>query len=310
MNLSIVIPVHDEEDNVGLLLPRIEEACAPLGATFEVIFVDDASRDRTWERLNALQPSAGELVLVRLMRNCGQTPAMAAGFEVARGDILVTMDGDLQNDPSDIPALLEKMGEGHDMVCGWRKNRQDKLWSRKVPSKIANWLIRKLTRVTIRDYGCSLKAYRRELVRRMRLYSDMHRFLPFIAQQVGASVTDIPVKHHARVHGVTKYGLNRIWKVLVDLLSLKLLVHYYRRLLLWFALMSLPVFAVFAVLLVGSFRAPVETRQVVIGTTVVVGTLGVFIGILGLASELVLKANWREFDRLLVVDDRTGEIQA
>jgi len=310
VNLSIVIPVHDEEDNVGLLLPRIEEACAPLGATFEVIFVDDASRDRTWERLNALQPSAGELVLVRLMRNCGQTPAMAAGFEVARGDILVTMDGDLQNDPSDIPALLEKMGEGHDMVCGWRKNRQDKLWSRKVPSKIANWLIRKLTRVTIRDYGCSLKAYRRELVRRMRLYSDMHRFLPFIAQQVGASVTDIPVKHHARVHGVTKYGLNRIWKVLVDLLSLKLLVHYYRRLLLWFALMSLPVFAVFAVLLVGSFRAPVETRQVVIGTTVVVGTLGVFIGILGLASELVLKANWREFDRLLVVDDRTGEIQA
>mgnify|MGYP002623807555 FL=1 len=307
MDLSIVIPLHDEEDNVPLLYPRIVEACAPLGVTFEVIFVDDCSRDRTWEVMNALEPAAGELVLVQLRANRGQTPAMAAGFEVARGEHLVTMDGDLQNDPSDIPALLA-LAKDHDMVCGWRKNRQDKLWSRKIPSKCANWLIRKLTKVTISDYGCSLKVYKRALVRRMRLYSDMHRVLPFISQQVGGSVTELPVKHHARMHGRTKYGLGRIWKVLADLLGLKVLVHYYRRLFMWFALMALPVFVAFAALLHMSLGAPQETRQTVVAITAVVGTLGLFIVLLGLVSELVLKSEWKEFDRLLVVDDRTGDV--
>lgn len=307
VDLSIVIPLHDEEDNVGLLYPRIEEACAPLGIRFETILVDDASRDATWERMNGLEARAGDLVLVQLRRNSGQTPAMAAGFDLARGDWVVTMDGDLQNDPSDIPALLDECQKGYDLVCGWRKNRQDKLWTRKVPSKCANWLIRKVTGVTVHDYGCSLKAYRRTLVRRMRLYNDMHRFLPFISQQVGARVGEVVVKHHPRIHGRTKYGLSRTWKVLLDLLSLKVLVHYYRRLLIWFVIMALPVLLVFGILTVGSFRAPAANRPVIIGATVVVGMLALFIGALGLVSEIVLRANWKEFDQLLVIEDRTGE---
>jgi glycosyltransferase involved in cell wall biosynthesis len=307
IDLSIVIPVHDEEENVVLLHPRIEEACAPMGIAFEVIFVDDASRDSTWERLEALEPGAGDLVLVRLLRNCGQTPAMAAGFEHVRGRIVVTMDGDLQNDPADIPELVRLIDEGYELVCGWRKDRKDKLWTRKIPSKCANWLIRRVTRVTVHDYGCSLKAYRRELVDRMCLYSDMHRFLPFISQQSGARVGEIPVRHHARVHGQTKYGLSRIWKVLIDLFSLKVLVHYHRHLFVWFVVMSLPVMAVFAGLLYWSFHAPLESRQTVMGTTVVVGSLGIFFGVLGLVSELVLGPHREDLDRLLVIDDKTGE---
>ncbi len=304
--LSIVIPVHDEEENVGILHPRIEQVCASLGVSFEIIFVDDASRDATWERLQALQPVAGDLVLLRLGRNCGQTPAMAAGFETARGRILVTMDGDLQNDPADIPLLLDRCREGYDLVCGWRKDRKDKLWTRKIPSRCANWLIRKVTGVNVHDYGCSLKAYRVDLVRRLRLYSDMHRFLPFVSQQVGARVTEVPVRHHPRIHGRTKYGLGRVFRVLFDLVALKLLVHYCRRLLHWFLLMALPVVAVFLFLLDRSLNGPEEGRQIVIGLTVLAGTLAVFIGLLGLASELVFKTIWREFDQLLVIDDGAG----
>ncbi len=310
MDLSIVIPLHGEEDNVPLLFPQIEAACDPLGIDYEVILVDDVSKDRTWERMNELKPNKCELILVRLLRNSGQTPAMAAGFDLSRGKILVTLDGDLQNDPSDIPALLAEFEKGYEMVTGWRMNRQDKVLTRKIPSKCANWLIRKITGVTMRDYGCSLKAYSRALVDRMRLYSDAHRFLPFISQQVGARITEIGVKHHARVHGVTKYGLSRIWKVLADLLSLKVIVHYYRDLMLWFVLMSLPVWGLFFFMIYASSRAPAEQRAIHIGATVVVGSLALFISMIGLVSDLVLKSNWQEFDRLVVVDDRTGETLA
>lgn len=307
LDLSIVIPLHDEEENVPLLFPRIEEACDPLGIDYEVILVNDASRDRTWEAMNALRPRRCELVLVDLLRNCGQTPAMAAGFDLARGKVVVTLDGDLQNDPADIPALLAECARGHELVCGRRAKRKDKLWSRKIPSFCANWLIRRLTRVRIRDLGCSLKAYRRSLVARMRLYSDMHRFLPFISHQFGARIAEVDVRHHPRIHGRTKYGLSRTWKVLADLLALKVLVHYYRRLFLWFVLMAAPVLLAFAALLWGSFTAPAEHRQVLLGSALVVGSLGLFVGLLGLVSELVLKGEWHEFDRLLLVDDRTGE---
>ena len=305
VDLSVVVPLYDEEENVTLLFPGIEAACASLGVRYEVILVDDASKDSTWERMCELEPGAGELVLARLRRNSGQTAAMAAGFDLARGSVVVSMDGDLQNDPSDIPALVEKCGEGYDLVCGWRKDRQDKLWSRKIPSKCANWLIRRVTGVKVHDYGCSLKAYRQGLVRRMRLYNDMHRFLPFISQQVGARVAELPVKHHARIHGVTKYGLSRVWKVLLDLLSLKVLVHYYRRLLRWFLMMSVPVVAMFLVMLVATLAE--ERPMVFIGVTAIVGSLGIFIAFLGLISEMVLNRNRDVFDGLLVIDSGTGE---
>jgi len=307
MDLSVVIPVHDEEENVIRLFPAIEEACGPLGLRYEVIFVDDKSRDRTWERLCALEPTSAELVLIEFRRNAGQTPAMAAGFDAARGEIVISMDGDLQNDPSDIPAMLERCREGYDLVCGWRKHRKDKLLSRKLPSKCANWLIRRVTGVTVHDYGCSLKAYRRELLQRMRLYSDMHRFLPFLSQRFGARVGEMVVKHHARRFGVAKYGLSRIWKVLVDLLAMKVVVHYYRRMFYWFAFMAAPFFLFAAALLVAMFLAPPASRQVFLGGTVVLGSFALFTLMLGFVSDLVLKGDWSEFDQLLVHETRKGE---
>ena len=304
MELSIVIPVHDEEDNVVRLFPAIEEAVAPLGVPYEVIFVDDASKDATWERLEGLTPTSAELVTIALRRNAGQTAAMACGFAHTRGRVVVTMDGDLQNDPADIPAMLEKVNEGYDLVCGWRKDRQDKLWTRKVPSKIANWLIRKITGDKVHDYGCSLKAYTRPLVLRMRLYNDMHRFLPFISQKVGARVGEMVVRHHARRFGRTKYGMNRTWKILVDLLSLKVLIHHHHSLLRWFVLMSLPLAAIATVLIVGAFRAPAEFTQVLLGSGIVCGCLAIFTAFLGFLSDSAIDA--AQFDDLLVIEPRAG----
>ena len=185
-------------------------------------------------------------------------------------------------------------------------DRQDKLLSRRIPSKCANWLIRRITGVKVHDYGCSLKAYSRSLVKGMRLYSDMHRFLPFISQQVGARVSETPVNHRARVHGVSKYGLNRIWKVLADLLTLKVLVHYHMRLRFWFAIMSVPLFALFLGLLT-AHMVSVHDTYVLLACAVVVGSLGLFVGTLGLLSEMILHDNHEEFDRLLVIDAHTGE---
>ena len=299
--LSVVVPLHNEEENVPRLFPALEEACGPMGVDYEVIFVDDGSTDGTWEALQRLQPGSSRLVCARLGRNSGQTPAMAAGFELSRGDVVVTMDGDLQNDPADIPELVQQCAEGSDLVCGWRRDRQDKLWTRKIPSKCANWLIRKVTGVHIHDYGCSLKAFRRGLVDGMRLYSDMHRFLPFVAQRSGARISERVVRHHARRYGVTKYGLGRTWKVLFDLVSLKLLVHYFRRPLLGFALLALlPVLLGTAVL--WAALAGGTGGTVLFGSGVVLVSMGFFVLLLGLLSDLALRGEWREFEQLLVQD--------
>jgi len=222
LELSIVVPVHDEQDNVGALYQALMPALEQLGRSFEVIVVDDGSRDETYPRLTRLAAADERLKLVELRRNYGQTAAMAAAFDHARGDVIIPMDGDLQNDPADIALLLEKIDEGYDVVSGWRRERKDG-FLRRLPSRIANWLIGRVTGVRLHDYGCTLKAYRAEIVEETRLYGEMHRFLPALAHQAGARITEIPVRHHPRVSGRSKYGLGRTLKVLLDLLTVKFL---------------------------------------------------------------------------------------
>jgi glycosyltransferase involved in cell wall biosynthesis len=205
--------------------------------------VNDGSRDRTLEIATEIARADGRVTVVNFRRNYGQTPAMAAGIEQARGRILVTMDGDLQNDPRDIEFFLAKIDEGYDIVVGWRHNRQDKLISRKIPSRIANWLIGKVTGVPIKDNGCSLKAYRAALIKEIPLYSEMHRFIPAMASIAGPRVAEIKVRHHARQFGQSKYGLSRVYKVLLDLMVIKTVASFTSRPLQWFTLLSLPLLA-------------------------------------------------------------------
>lgn len=233
--LSVVVPLYNEEESVGPLVGAIREALKE-EHSWEVVLVDDGSRDRTVELANALGADDGRIRLVRLARNYGQTQAMQAGFDHARGTVVVSMDGDLQNDPGDIPILVRKLDEGYDLVAGYRQRRQDKLLTRKVPSFVANRLIAWLTGVRIRDNGCSLKAYRRSLLDQLDLYSDMHRFLPALAAATaGARITEIPVRHHARRFGQSKYGLSRIGKILADLLTIKMIASFRERPLALFA---------------------------------------------------------------------------
>ena len=219
--LSVVIPVHDEQDNVGPLYHALRDALDSLGRTYEIVVVDDGSRDETYARLMQFA-SDPRLKLVKLRRNYGQTAAMAAGFDHAQGNVIVPMDGDMQNDPADIGPLLQKIDEGYDVVSGWRRDRQDG-FTRRLPSRIANWLIGRVTGVRLHDYGCTLKAYRAEVVRETRLYGEMHRFLPALAYQAGARITEIPVNHRPRASGTSSYGLGRTFKVLLDLLTVKFL---------------------------------------------------------------------------------------
>lgn len=240
--VSVIVPLHNEQESVRPLYAAIVQAVGQLGRPFEMVFVDDGSTDETAAIVTEIARIDSRLRLVKFRRNYGQTPAMAAGIEHARGEILVTMDGDLQNDPADIEVLLEKMQEGYDIVVGWRHNRQDKLISRKIPSRIANWLIGKVTGVPIRDNGCSLKAFRGDLIKRIPLYSEMHRFIPAMASIAGPRVAQVKVRHHARRYGQSKYGLSRIYKVLLDLMVIKTVATFASRPLRWFALLSVPLF--------------------------------------------------------------------
>ena len=239
--VSIVVPLYNEEDSLRPLYAAITDAVAPLGISFEIIFVDDGSRDATVRIADEIARSDPRVCLVKFRRNYGQTPAMAAGIAQASGDVIVTMDGDLQNDPTDIGALLRKIDEGYDIVVGWRFDRQDKLVSRKIPSRIANKLIAKVTGVPIKDNGCSLKAYRASLIKKIPLYSEMHRFIPAMASIAGPKIAEIKVQHHARQFGQSKYGLSRIYKVLLDLMVIKTVASFTARPMLWFGMLSVPM---------------------------------------------------------------------
>jgi glycosyltransferase involved in cell wall biosynthesis len=224
--LSVIVPLYNEEESVGPLHEAIVGALNPLGMEYEILFVDDGSRDETFRKASELAMKDLRLRVIKFRRNYGQTPAMAAGFDHARGRILITMDGDLQNDPADIPKFLEKIAEGNDIVCGWRHKRQDKLISRKIPSIIANRIIGKITGVPIKDNGCSLKAYRADIIKSVPLYSDMHRFIPAMTSLAGTKVAEIKVNHRARQFGVSKYGISRAYKVIIDLLVIKTLLAF------------------------------------------------------------------------------------
>ncbi|MBE9069913.1 glycosyltransferase family 2 protein [Leptolyngbya cf. ectocarpi LEGE 11479] len=217
--LSVIVPIYNEVENLTNLVERISEILSRESYTYEIVCVDDGSRDGSTDLLQRLATTYPQLKAILLRRNYGQTAAMAAGFEHAQGQIIVTLDGDLQNDPQDIPLLLDRIEAGYDLVSGWRKQRQDAALTRLLPSKIANWLIGKVTGVKLHDYGCSLKAYRSELVLDLKLYGELHRFLPALAFIEGARITEIPVRHHPRRFGKSKYGLGRTFRVMMDLLT-------------------------------------------------------------------------------------------
>ena len=292
--ISIVIPVFNEEDNVQLLYQQIRKVCESLQQSYEIVFVDDGSRDRTFEILEEIHSNDPRLKAIRFRKNYGQTAAMAAGFEFARGEVVISMDGDLQNDPADIPRLLAKMDEGYDIVCGWRKNRQDKLWSRRVPSVVANWLIGKVTGVQIHDNGCSLKAYRASVIKNVTLYGEMHRFIPAMSTLAGARIAEIPVNHHPRRFGKSKYGIGRVWRVALDIITVKTLTGFASRPGLWFAMLGMPAFVLgFSTILVVAVALFSDTlRSWSVPFTC--GLLWVFLGVhflsIGLVAELSLKS--------------------
>ncbi len=293
--LSVVVPMYNEEDSAG---PLVEAVRSALGEAYawELILVDDGSRDRTVERIQALVAADPRVRLVRLARNYGQTPAMQAGFDAARGDVVVTMDGDLQNDPRDIPAVLARLDEGYDLVAGYRERRQDVFLKRRLPSMIANWLIRQATGVPIRDNGCSLKAFRRPVVDQLHLYSDMHRFIPAVAAATaGARITEMPVRHHARRFGQSKYGLSRIAKVLADLLVIIMIRSFRDRPLHLFAGVALVAFllgilSVAASAIAMAYFTPVKATALVFPSVALVwfATAG-YLLMLGLVAEAAVR---------------------
>jgi glycosyltransferase involved in cell wall biosynthesis len=309
--LSVIVPLFDEEANVNPLYRAIVAAVEPLRITFEIVLVDDGSKDATFTRAMTLARSDTRVRVVKFRRNYGQTAAMAAGVEHACGTVLVTMDGDLQNDPADIEQLLAKMDEGFDIVVGWRYRRQDKWLSRRLPSQIANWLIGKVTGVPIKDNGCSLKAYRAAIIKGIPLYSEMHRFIPAMASMAGPRIAEIKVRHHARQFGKSKYGLSRVYKVFLDLLVIKTVASFISRPLLWFTLLSVPaiVFALLAfgytafVLLVrgGNSLLPVA------GSAFIFGACAVMLMSSGAIGELVFKlGDIRERDFARLTERRYG----
>jgi glycosyltransferase involved in cell wall biosynthesis len=224
--VSIVIPVYNEEDNLALLLAKLQ---ALREFEWEAIFVNDGSRDKSGEILDNLAQKDSRIKVIHFLRNYGQTAAMSAGFSHAQYDVVVPLDADLQNDPDDIANLLSKMAKGYDVVSGWRKNRQDATWTRVWPSNLANFIISRITGVQLHDYGCTLKAYKKEILQEVKLYGEMHRFIPAYAAWHGARVTEIEVQHHPRIHGQTKYGLGKTFRVILDLLVVKFLMDYSTR---------------------------------------------------------------------------------
>jgi glycosyltransferase involved in cell wall biosynthesis len=298
-SLSIVAPVYNEERNVEPLVNGISEAVRVLGLPFEILIVDDGSSDSTISVLRGLLPATPELVAIRLRRNFGQTLALQAGLDQARGDAIVTMDGDLQNDPRDIPRLLSELSRGADVVSGWRKNRRDTLLLRKVPSRIANWLIRRVSGIPVHDQGCALKAYRADVVRELNLYADMHRFIAILTMPLGASIREIEVRHHPRIAGHSKYGISRVFSVLVDLFTIQMLTSFRENPLRWFALLGLPFLLTAALT---ALLAVVSNGRIVVLTAIAFLTANTFLTclFLGLLGEFVVDASTRGSDSRLL----------
>jgi len=239
LDLSIIVPFFNEEDNVEGLYARLKKVLGTLGLSYEIIFVDDGSRDRTPEILARLYDEDPGLHVIRLRRNSGQTAALQAGFDFARGEIVVSMDGDLQHAPEEIPLFLAKLDEGYDIVSGWRKRRVDNLFLRKIPSRAANWIMKKLSNVDIHDFGTTFKAYRKEVIKGVQLYGQLHRFIPALISRSGFRITEIPISNIVRQKGKSKYGLSRVRRVFFDLLTVKFIISFIDRPLQIFGLIGL-----------------------------------------------------------------------
>ncbi|HZV45862.1 MAG TPA: glycosyltransferase family 2 protein [Thermodesulfovibrionales bacterium] len=293
MTLSVVIPLYNEEENIQLLHERLRKALDPLAQEYEILFVDDGSTDRSLSLLEKIQADDKRVIVLSLRRNFGQTAAFAAGFDFARGDVVVTMDGDLQNDPTDIPKLLE-MIKDNDLVSGWRKQRKDPFFTRRLPSIIANWLISKVTGVKLHDYGCSLKAYRREVIKNLKLYGEMHRFIPAVASWYGVRVAEVETVHHPRLHGKSKYGISRTIKVVLDLITVKFLQSFSTKPIQFFGPVGLLIgFLGFLILLYLTidklfFGNPIGGRPLIL-----LGALLIIVGIqligMGLLGEMLVR---------------------
>jgi len=237
--ISIVVPLYNEQENVRPLYTRLTEVLNRIGQPYELVFVDDGSRDQTPGILDEIYSNDSRVCLVRLRRNFGQAPALQAGFDAARGDVIISMDGDLQHDPEDIPDFLAQMAKGYDVVSGWRMNRKDAWLTRRLPSRVANWLMAKLSGMPLHDFGTTFKAYRREVLENVHLYGELHRFIPVLASWSGANTTEIPIKNTVRERGKSHYGLSRTVRVLLDLIGIKFLLDYSTRPLHFFGLLSL-----------------------------------------------------------------------
>ena len=226
---SIVIPLHDEQENVTELYDRLKAVMEVNGETFEMVLVDDGSRDHTFDLLREIAAVDSRVTVVKLRRNFGQTSALAAGFDHARGEYILAMDGDLQHDPADIPLFLEKVAEGYDIVSGWRKQRIDNLWLRRIPSRCANWMMAKLSGVSIHDFGTTFKAYRRDILEQVPIYGEMHRFIPALASWHGATICEVPIRNLNRERGASHYGISRTFRVFFDLITIRFLLRYLSR---------------------------------------------------------------------------------
>lgn len=293
-DVSVVVPIRDEVESLPLLVEAIASTLSASQLSYEIICVDDGSTDGSVELLKREAQIRTDLKAVILRRNYGQTAAMAAGFNFALGKTIVTLDADLQNDPADIPIMLAKLDEGYDLVSGWRQKRQDGALNRLLPSKIANWLIRRTTSVNIHDYGCSLKAYRAELVADMNLYGELHRFLPALAYIEGARITEIPVRHHARRFGRSKYGLSRTFRVLMDLLTILFMKKFLTRPMHVFGLLGLSsmvvggLIGIYLTVLKLAFSQNIGNRPLLILAVLLLVT-GVQLFCFGLLAELLMR---------------------
>ncbi len=310
--LSVVIPAYNEEDNIPILYEKLKGVLERLGREYEVIFVDDGSVDRTWEVLKEIAEKDQRVKLIRFRKNYGQTAAMYAGFQHASGEVVITLDADLQNDPEDIPNLLQKLEEGYDIVSGWRKDRKDPFLSRKVPSMIANWIISKVTGVELHDYGCTLKAYRSGIIKKLELYGDMHRFLPALTKRLGAKITEIPVKHHPRVYGKSKYGIGRTVRVILDIFLVKFLNEYINKPMyifgtFGFILLSLGLVALFYLVFLKLFLDQDIGRRPLLILSVLFILAGIQFISTGILAELLVRIYYRtKEDKPFVVEEKVN----
>ncbi len=300
--LSVFLPVFNEEENIDLLDAKLKESLEQLARTYEIIYVDDGSTDKSLARLRDIALRDQRVRVVALRRNFGQTAAMSAGIDHARGKILIPMDADLQNDPVDIARLLEKLDEGYDVVSGWRKDRKDKMITRRIPSMFANRLISVISGVHLHDYGCSLKAYRRDVLSDVKLYGEMHRFIPVYAKWAGARVTEIPVTHHARHAGKSKYGLSRTGKVVFDLITIKFMASYWTKPLYLFGTAGLLCLLISFLSLAGAlyyrFVLDVHLNRMPLATlAMVMFAMGIQFIFMGLIAEMVVRTYHESQDK-------------